>query len=205
MRWIRLHFFDVGDDALRVKGLLSQKKKRNMVTRDSYNFLKRVSKHACKRYRLFFFYTGLAKRTRGDRQSHLLGTIRFTPTSGRTYRSRERNSTLDRLDRLVRRLYLVVRVSSKLLIMPRTRPFPWRGAHENIDKRRSNRGELVKGEEDICGSIDLTVGGREDIHKGEDERRTMPRGGGKGTLRAGPLPSSFVPGRGHRVRKGEPP
>lgn len=89
--------------------------------------------------------------------------------------------------------------------MPRTRPFPWRGAHENIDKRRSNRGELVKGEEDICGSIDLTVGGREDIHKGEDERRTMPRGGGKGTLRAGPLPSSFVPGRGHRVRKGEPP
>lgn len=55
MRWIRLHFFDVGDDALRVEGLLSQKKKRNMVTGDSYNFLKRVSKHACKRYRLFFF------------------------------------------------------------------------------------------------------------------------------------------------------
>lgn len=90
------------------------------------------------------------------------------------YASRERNSTLDQPIRLVRQLYLVVRVSSKFLITPRTRSFPWRDAHENIDKRRSDRGELVMGEEDICGSIDSVVGGREGMYKVEDERRTMP-------------------------------
>jgi len=40
-----------------------------------------------------------------------------------------------------------------------------------------------------------------------EERRAMPGGGGggKGGFFAGPLPSSFVPRRGPRARKGEPP
>lgn len=39
-----------------------------------------------------------------------------------------------------------------------TELFPKRAAHENIDKRRSDRRELVKGEEDIRGSIARTRG-----------------------------------------------
>ena len=174
-------------------------KERNMIPKDSYNFFEGVSK-CVKDIDYFFNRT----RNRSDRQWYLFDTICFTSTSGHTYRSRERNSTLDQLDRLVRRLYFV-RVSLKLLITLRTQSFPWRGAHENIDKRRSNRGELVKGEEDICRSIDWPWEDGRIYTRGRTKEERCREEDVKGALRAGPLPSSFVPERGHRVRKGEPP
>lgn len=173
-------------------------KERNMVPKGNYNFLgvfKRV-----KDIDYFFDRT----RSRSDRHTYLIRSALLQQVAIRIDRENAIPRSISSIERLVRRLYLV-RVSSKLLITLRTQSFPWQGAHENIDKRRSNRGELVKGEEDICRSIDPTVGGREDTYKREDERRTMPRGGRKGgSARGTPAEQFCTRERAPRPKRGTP-
>lgn len=140
VRRIRLDFFDVRNDTLRFEGLPSKERKceKKCCTRRGYDFLERVQKMPT----IFFRQNWQSALETIDSHTSSGRSVLFQQVAGR---SRERNCTLDRLDRERLDDY----ISSRLLIMPRTRSFPWRGAHENIDKRRSDRGELVKGEEDI--------------------------------------------------------